>query len=292
MSLTPPSDAPTGPGPVRQLSLFGTEAADPSPADLAGLLAGPAQIVRMGGTARLSVVVDVAWRVHVLVAELARRGLNASWEATGDGHRVRTSYTSALAPLAASWLSDGPVPDGPPPGTPASRAATADGDDGAGGRPDAADRAGSGPDGDGRTGGRPDGADRAGSGPDGDDGAGGRPDGDGRVAGPPAAAEDPVRKRPPATFHLNGRRLRLWVAAAGVAEPSGFRLHLGPADEPCWETVGRALAAVGLPSTFLDAGAEGPAYRISGRRRLARLAELVGDRPVAAPVTGWPSGPA
>ncbi|WP_435830182.1 hypothetical protein [Micromonospora echinospora] len=272
MSLTPPSDAPTGPGPVRQLSLFGTEAADPSPADLAGLLAGPAQIVRMGGTARLSVVVDVAWRVHVLVAELARRGLNASWEATGDGHRVRTSYTSALAPLAAAWLADGPVPDEPPPGTPASCAATADGG--------------------GRTGGRSDGADRAGSGPDGADRAGGRPDGDGRVAAPPAAAEDPVRKRPPATFHLNGRRLRLWVAAAGVAEPSGFRLHLGPADEPCWETVGRALAAVGLPSTFLDAGAEGPAYRISGRRRLARLAELVGDRPVAAPVTGWPSGPA
>ncbi|GLY26027.1 hypothetical protein Misp04_57580 [Micromonospora sp. NBRC 101691] len=281
MSLTPPSDAPAGPGPVRQLSLFGTEAADPSPADLAGLLAGPAQIVRMGGTARLSVVVDVAWRVHVLVAELARRGLNASWEATGDRHRVRTSYTSALAPLAAAWLPDGPVADEPPPGTPAPRAATADGDDRAGGRPD----------GDDRTGRRPDGDDHAGSGPDADHRAGGRPDGDDRVAGPPAAAEDPVRKRPPATFHLNGRRLRLWLAAAGVAEPSGFRLHLGPADEPCWETVGRALAAVGLPATFLDAGAEGPAYRISGRRRLARLAELVGDRPVAAPVTGWPSGP-
>ncbi|WP_416901531.1 hypothetical protein [Micromonospora echinospora] len=301
MSLTPPSDAPAGPGPVRQLSLFGTEAADPSPADLAGLLAGPAQIVRMGGTARLSVVVDVAWRVHVLVAELARRGLNASWEATGDRHRVRTSYTSALAPLAAAWLPDGPVADEPPPGTPAPRAATADGDHRASGRPDGddrtvrrpdgADRAGGGSDGDGRTGGRPDGDDRAGGRPDGADRVGRGPDGDDRVAGPPAAGEDPVRKRPPATFHLNGRRLRLWLAAAGVAEPSGFRLHLGPADEPCWETVGRALAAVGLPATFLDAGAEGPAYRISGRRRLARLAELVGDRPVAAPVTGWPFGP-
>ncbi|MFE0588625.1 hypothetical protein [Micromonospora echinospora] len=282
MSLTPPSDAPTG-GPVRQLSLFGTEAADPSPADLAGLLAGPAQIVRMGGTARLSVVVDVAWRVHVLVAELARRGLNASWEATGDRHRVRTSYTSALAPLAAAWLPDGPVAHEPPPGAPPPHAATANGD----GDGDGSDRTGRRPDADGR----PDG-DRAGSGPDGEHRAGGPPDGDGRMADPPAAAEDPVRKRPPATFHLNGRRLRLWLAAAGVAEPSGFRLHLGPADEPCWERVGRALAAVGLPATFLDAGAEGPAYRISGRRRLARLAELVGDRPVAAPVTGWPSGPA
>ncbi|SCL16947.1 hypothetical protein [Micromonospora inyonensis] len=216
MSLTPPSDAPAGPGPVRQLSLFGTEAADPSPADLAGLLAGPAEIVRMGGTARLSVVVDVAWRVHVLVAELARRGVHASWEATGDRYRVRTSYTSVLAPLAAAWL----------------------------------------------------------------------PDADGPAAGP-----DLVRKRPPVAFHLNGRRLRLWLAAAGVAEPSGFRLHLGPADGPCRAPVGRALAAIGLPGVFLDAGVDGPTYRISGRRRLARLAELVGDRPAAAPAAEWPSGP-
>ncbi|MEU4565728.1 hypothetical protein [Micromonospora sp. NPDC023956] len=220
MSLTPPSDAPAGTGPVRQLSLFGTEAADPSLADLAGLLAGPAEIVRMGGTARLSVVVDVAWRVHVLVAELTRRGLNASWEAAGDQHRIRTSYTSALAPLAAAWLPGGPVPDGPP-----------------------------------------------------------------------AVGEDAPRKRPPVTFHLNGRRLRLWLAAAGVAEPSGFRLHLGPADESGREPVGRALAAVGLPGVFLDAGADGSVYRISGRRRLARLAELVGDRPAAAPPTAWPPGP-
>ncbi|MFI6821481.1 hypothetical protein ACIBJE_11075 [Micromonospora sp. NPDC050187] len=250
MSLTPPSDAPAGPGPVRQLSLFGTEAADPSPADLAGLLAGPAEIVRMGGTARLSVVVDVAWRVHVLVAELARRGLNASWEATGDRHRVRTSYTSALAPLAAAWLPGGPVPDDPQPGATEVLGSP---------RVPASDGPGA--------------------------------EGKGRVAGPPVVGEDPVRKGPPATFHLNGRRLRLWLAAAGVAEPSGFRLHLGPADEPCWEPVGRALAAVGLPGIFLDEATGGPAYRISGRRRLTRLAELVGDRPTAAPAIEWPSGP-
>ncbi|SCL37531.1 hypothetical protein GA0074692_4700 [Micromonospora pallida] len=220
MSLTPPPDAPAGPGPVRQLSLFGTEAADPSPADLAGLLAGPAEIVRMGGTARLSVVVDAAWRVHVLVAELARRGLTAAWEAIEDRHRVRTSYTSVLAPLALAWLPDGPD----------------------------------------------------------------------RPTDPPVGRDEPVVKRPPATFHLNGRRLRLWLAAAGVVEPSGFRLRLGAADEHCREPVRRALAAVGLPGAFLDAEPDGPAFRISGRRRLARLAELVGDRPPAAPSAEWPPG--
>ena len=66
---------------------FGVEATDPAPEDLAGLLAGPGQVVRMGGTARVSVVVDAAWRVHVLVAELNRRGLDATWSSTEvEGH--------------------------------------------------------------------------------------------------------------------------------------------------------------------------------------------------------------
>lgn len=211
MPLTPP-DRPCEP--VRQLSLFGAEAADPSVADLAGLLAGPGEVVRMGGTARLSIVVDAGWRVHVLVAELARRGLAATWEATEDQrHLVRTSYASTLAPLALAWLPQDAV---------------------------------------------------AGS-----------------------AGTQPV-KRPPPGFHLNGRRLRLWLAAAGSAEPSGFLLRLGAADEACWAPVGAALAAVGLSAVLLDPGQGGPAYRITGRRRLARLADLIGDRPPAAPAADWP----
>lgn len=191
----------------RQLVFFGAEAADPSVADLAGLLAGPGEVSVMGGTARLSVVVDAAWRVHVLVAELALRGLPASWEATEDErHAVRTSYTRALKPLAAAWLR-GPV------------------------------------------------------------------------------------KRPPAGFHLNGRRLRLWLAAAGMAEPAGFLLRLGAADADCQAAIGAALAAAGLAGDPLTPDAGGPAYRITGRRRLARLAELVGDRPPAAPSTAWPARP-
>lgn len=205
MSLTPP-DSP--PDPVRQLSLFGTEAADPSLADLAGLLAGPGEVVRMGGTARLSVVVDAAWRVHVLVAELAARGVAASWEPTEDGrHTVRTAYASTLAPLAVAWLRGGV-------------------------------------------------------------------------------------KRPPVGFHLNGRRLRLWSAAAGSVEPSGFLLRLGAVDDECWPRVRAALAAVGLVGAFVEPEEGGPAYRIGGRRRLARLAELVGDRPAAAPAAEWPGASA
>ncbi|MGC4886395.1 hypothetical protein [Micromonospora sp. DT227] len=200
MSLTPPSP---NPNPARQPSLFSTEAADPALADLAGLLAGPGEVVRMGGTARLSVVVDAAWRVHVLVAELGARGVPAGWEPTGDGrYRVRTAYASTLTPLARGWLHG-------------------------------------------------------------------------------------AAKRPPARFHLDGRRLRLWAAAAGAAEPAGFRLGLGPADEQCWKAVRAALAAVGLPAAFVEPGEGGPAYRIGGRR-VTRLAELVGERPPAAPPADWP----
>lgn len=194
---------------TRQLSLFGVEAADPVPADLAGLLAGPGQVVRMGGTARVSVVVPDAWRVHVLLAELAARNLPTTWVATVDNHYgVRTAYTSILAPLAVAWLRG-------------------------------------------------------------------------------------AIKHPPAGFALDGRRLRLWVAAAGAPDPSGgYVLRLGPADEPSWAPVGAALATLGLAGALLSPRAGGPAYRIEGRRRLARLVELVGEAPALAPPGAWPVLPA
>ncbi|MFF3867403.1 hypothetical protein [Micromonospora sp. NPDC001898] len=269
MPLTSP-DRP--PDPVRQLSLFGAEAADPSVADLAGLLAGPGEMVRMGGTARLSVVVDAAWRVHVLVAELARCGLAATWEATADQqHLVRTSYASTLAPLALAWLRDPPAPARAAPDPPAPARAAPD--------PPAPD---------------PPAPDPPALGPPALGPPALGPPALGPAAGGPAAggpvSGGPV-KRPPAGFHLNGRRLRLWVAAAGKSDPPGFLLRLGVDDEACREPVGAALAAVGLPAALLDAEAGGPAYRITGRRRLARLADLIGDPPSTAPSLAWPLHP-
>ncbi|MFF5072104.1 hypothetical protein ACFY2R_13105 [Micromonospora olivasterospora] len=266
MPLTPPDRLPD---PVRQLSLFGAEAADPSVADLAGLLAGPGEVLRMGGTARLMVVVDAGWRVHVLVAELARRGLAATWEATEDQrHLVRTSYASTLAPLALAWVGHStavePAPTGPsaPAAVEPAPAAVEPAPAAVEPAPVAVEPA-------------PVAVEPA------------------PAAGPSAPAvgldlAGPV-KRPPAGFHLNGRRLRLWLAAAGAADPPGFLLRLGPADEAGWEPVGAALAAIGLPAVLVDPDERGPAYRIAGRRRLARLADLVGDRPPAAPAADWPT---
>jgi hypothetical protein len=183
--------------------LFGVEAAAPAPGDLAGLLAGTGQVVRMGGTARVSVVVDELWRAKVLVRELKVRGLAATCVGTADERfGVRTAYSSMLAPLAGAWLRG-------------------------------------------------------------------------------------AMKAPPRDFELDGRRLRLWVIAAGQLDPLGFTLRLGD-EESAWGPVGAAMAALGLVATLLGPRAGGPAYRISGQRRLARLAELVGDAPEDVPTESWP----
>lgn len=187
----------------RQLAMFSAESARPSAYDLAGLLVGPGQVTRMGGTARVSVVVDAAWRVHALAAEFTARGLETSWEpAAIEGHfGVRTAYTGMLAPLAEAWL---------------------------------------------------------------------------RGSG----------KRPPAGFALDGARLRLWFAAAGSVDPEGDGavLRLGASDEHCAAPALRAFTALACMAEL----GRGPVLRISGRRRVARLRELVGERPTTAPLGAWP----
>ena len=159
----------------------------------------------MGGTARVSVVVDAAWRVHVLVAELvAPRPATAD---LGAGRRSRDTLGVRTAVRHARW---------PPLG--ARLAATA-----------------------------------------------------------------AVKRAAGRRSTSDGPRLRLWVGRRGRARSGGGyvaaarclgrRVRAGSRSaRPC--------AAVGLPAACCsDPRAGGPAYRITGRRRLARLAELVGDRP-------------
>jgi hypothetical protein len=86
-----------------------------------------------------------------------------------------------------------------------------------------------------------------------------------------------------ARLFLSGPRLRLWVAAAGEPRPGGFALGLDPDKDV--KTVDAALVRAGLAGVVSEDGLH---YVISGRKRLARLAELVGDRPVAAPEALWP----
>jgi len=96
-------------------------------------------------------------------------------------------------------------------------------------------------------------------------------------------------KRPPRRLVLDGPALRLWFVVAGRAWESGFAFGLGEHDEPCWDAIGAALAGVGLPCAFVGPRGDGPAYRLTGRRRVSRLAELVGEPPPEAPEGVWPT---
>ncbi len=96
-------------------------------------------------------------------------------------------------------------------------------------------------------------------------------------------------KRPPPRLVLDGPMLRLWYVVAGRPWDAGHAFRLGEHDAAVWAPVGALLAAAGLPAAFVGPRGDGPAYRLTGRRRLARLAELVGDPPAAAPEGAWPT---
>lgn len=92
-----------------QLSFFGADAQPAAVADLEGLLAGPAHLVRGAGGVRLSVVLPApagapSWRVDALTDAFAARGLHPEVAATVDGlAAVRTGFTPALVPIAVAW---------------------------------------------------------------------------------------------------------------------------------------------------------------------------------------------
>jgi len=94
-------------------------------------------------------------------------------------------------------------------------------------------------------------------------------------------------KRAPLDLLLDGPRLRWWAIAAGHLDPQGYVLKLGEQDEDVWPAVGAALVRAGLPAAQIGPRADGPAYRITGIRRLARLRELVGERPLDVPEDAW-----
>jgi len=95
-------------------------------------------------------------------------------------------------------------------------------------------------------------------------------------------------KLPPAGWELDGPRLRWWCLADGRVAPAMYTLALGPNDQQAWAPVGAALAGAGVPGLLVGPRADGPAYRIVGQRRLARLRELVGEAPQEVPETAWP----
>lgn len=94
----------------------------------------------------------------------------------------------------------------------------------------------------------------------------------------------------------SSRAQRAWALAAGrsVDDDKGgglYLLGLDPHAPDTHQPLAGALARVGIAAVMIGPRGGGPALRITGRRRLARLAENIGERPAGAPVEGsWPVG--
>jgi hypothetical protein len=95
-------------------------------------------------------------------------------------------------------------------------------------------------------------------------------------------------KAVPDGWQLEGGALRLWALAAGRPDGRGYALGLDAHAPGTHGPLAAALAAAGLAATQLGVRAGGPALRVSGRKRVARLAELVGEAPRSAPPGRWP----
>ena len=90
-----------------QFSLFGAAAAEPMLDDLDGVLLAGGHWARLGGTARLSILVADTWRADALSDAFARRGVAEgarSVEVAQNGISVRTAFSSALALYAQRWM--------------------------------------------------------------------------------------------------------------------------------------------------------------------------------------------
>jgi hypothetical protein len=96
-------------------------------------------------------------------------------------------------------------------------------------------------------------------------------------------------KSVPERFAVDGVILRLWALAAGHWSDAGYLFGLDPHSPQTHEPLADALTRAGVPVALLGARGGGPALRVTGARRLARLVELVGQPPRGIPAQQWPS---
>jgi hypothetical protein len=75
------------------------------------------------------------------------------------------------------------------------------------------------------------------------------------------------------------RELRAWALAAGTPEADRYLLGLDPHAPDTHSPLASAMMRVGIAPTLIGTRGAHPALRISGRRRLTRLVENVGEPP-------------
>ncbi|MFT3660899.1 MAG: hypothetical protein QM809_05740 [Gordonia sp. (in: high G+C Gram-positive bacteria)] len=97
-------------------------------------------------------------------------------------------------------------------------------------------------------------------------------------------------KTVPEQWTPSPRSLRLWVLAAGRPEGPHYVLDLDPHAPDTHAPLSTALIRVGIAPTLVGAKGRQPSLRITGRRRQARLLEMIGVPPEdPAAVAEWPS---
>jgi hypothetical protein len=85
------------------------------------------------------------------------------------------------------------------------------------------------------------------------------------------------------------RELRAWTLAAGYPEADRYLLGLDPHAPDTHSPLASAMMRVGIAPTLIGTRGARPALRISGRRRLSRLVENVGEPPGDVEAfTEWP----
>lgn len=86
-------------------------------------------------------------------------------------------------------------------------------------------------------------------------------------------------KTVPSQWLPGPRELRAWTLAAGTREADRYLLGLDPHAPDTHSPLASAMMRVGIAPTLIGTRGARPALRISGRRRLSRLVENVGDPP-------------
>jgi hypothetical protein len=85
------------------------------------------------------------------------------------------------------------------------------------------------------------------------------------------------------------RELRAWILAAGNRQADRYLLGLDPHAPDTHSPLASALMRVGIAPALIGTHGARPALQISGRRRLSRLVENVGEPPDAAEaLLCWP----
>lgn len=96
-------------------------------------------------------------------------------------------------------------------------------------------------------------------------------------------------KTVPAQWLPGPRELRAWTLAAGMPEADRYLLGLDPHAPDTHSPLASALMRVGIAPTLIGTRGGHPALRISGRRRLSRLVENVGEPPEGPEaLAAWP----